>query len=87
MIDAGELALLRESHEHATIVKVIVNGCAYSCCGRGWLRRDGYEQQYVGRIASVGDEGFLLYRLGIGTLTYALAARFDEVESVSRDRT
>lgn len=33
-----------------TIVEVVVNGCAYACCGRGWRRKDGYEQTYRGYI-------------------------------------
>jgi hypothetical protein len=29
---------------------VVVNGCAYSCCGKGWQRRDGYWRTCSGRI-------------------------------------
>lgn len=54
MIDAGELELLRASAINhggdARVLEVTVSSCAYSCCGRGWLRRDGYEQVYRGWI-------------------------------------
>lgn len=86
MIDADELALLRASAINhggdARIVEVIVNGCAYSCCGRPWARRDGYEQTYSGWIDNLNERTFMLYSPGIGTLSYVIAVRFDEVEAV-----
>lgn len=86
MIEAAELELLRASALNlggdGRIVAVDVNACAYSCCGRGWQRRDGYLQCYRGWIDNLGDGGFMLYSPGIGTLSYVLAVRFDEVEAV-----
>lgn len=87
MIDA-ELELLRASAINmggdASVLEVTVNGCAYSCCGRGWQRRDGYWQDYRGWIDCLDvDRGtFMLYSPGIGTVSYVVAARFDEVEAV-----
>lgn len=88
MIDDAELALLRESQQTRRGLQVTVTGCAYSCCGRGWLRRDGYEQTYIGYIDNLHEpEGnaagtFMLYSWGIGTLSYVVAVRFSEVEVV-----
>lgn len=92
MIDADELDLLRASAINhggdARIVEVIVSGCAYSCCGRPWSRRDGYEQTYSGWVDNLnlpddrGSGAFMLYSPGIGTLSYVIAVRFDEVEAV-----
>lgn len=70
------------------LVTVTVNGCAYSCCGKGWRRRDGYEQEYTGWIdnLSPADEGgvmtFMLYSGGLGTISYVCAIREDEVLDV-----
>ena len=50
MVDADELALLEQSQRDHSVLEVIVNGCAHSCCGRGWQRRDGYEQTYYGYV-------------------------------------
>lgn len=50
MVDADERALLDESQRTHEIIRVIVNGCAYSCCGKGWRRKDGYEQEYSGYV-------------------------------------
>lgn len=90
LIDLDEFKLLRASAADKRIVSVIVNGCAYSCCGRGWQRRDGYEQHYRGWVDNLtfpietDHEGtFMLYSPGIGTLAYVIAARFSEVEAVS----
>lgn len=83
-----ELELLRESAEdRSNIVRIVVNGCAYSCCGKGWRRRDGYEQDYIGYIDNLEREEpgtFMLYAAGIGTLSYVVAVRFSEVELVER---
>lgn len=47
----AELARLREAVRNPNrLVEVMVTGCAYSCCGRGWQRRDGYEQIYCGWV-------------------------------------
>jgi hypothetical protein len=69
---------------------VVVNGCSYSCCGKGWQRRDGYWRTCSGRIidnrkrSAIGTVGaFMRYSAGIGTLSYVIAARFDEVEQIT----
>jgi hypothetical protein len=75
----------RDKHQ---LVTVTVTGCAYSCCGKGWLRKDGYEQTYTGYIDNLQEpEGaaagtFMLYSAGIGTLSYVIACRFYELVDV-----
>lgn len=55
-MDAEDLELLRASQRDKTqLVRVVVNGCAYSCCGKGWRRRDGYEQDYIGYIDNLKE--------------------------------
>ena len=90
MVDADELALLEQSQRDHSVLEVIVNGCAHSCCGRGWRRRDGYEQSYFGYVDNLklpepGVAGtFMLYSTGLGgSLDFAIAARFDEVEAIA----
>lgn len=80
-----ELELLRAAVRSPTsAVSVHVTGCAYSCCGRGWLRRDGYEQVYHGWVDNLDEEAgtFMLYSPGLGTISYVIAARFGEVALV-----
>lgn len=84
-----ELDKLRESQrDKRRLVTVSVTGCAYSCCGKGWQRRDGYEQAYTGYVDNLREpEGeaagtFMLYSAGIGTLSYVIACRFYEVADV-----
>lgn len=96
MIDAEDLELLREAAGNRAVeVAIEVSGCAYSCCGRGWHRRDGYHQVYRGfvdnfeeaaEIARISEAvgGFIVYNRGIGTLSYAVAVRFREVLGVRR---
>lgn len=86
---AAELDLLRASAVNhggdARELEIVVTGCAHSCCGRGWRRRDGYEQTYHGYVdnLTIDEPGaFMLYSKGIGTLSYVLAVRFSEVQSV-----
>lgn len=105
-IDPRDLELLRSvavngGSSPGTIVEVVVNGCAYSCCGRGWQRKDGYEQTYRGYIDNFREpdpsgryeqvragerEGgvgtFMLYSVGVGTLSYVIAATFPELLDV-----
>lgn len=85
VIDA-DLAILRAAAgDRGRDIVVTVSGCAYSCCGRGWTRRDGYEQRYVGYVDNFdGREpgAFMLYSRGIGTISYVCAIRFGEVEAV-----
>ena len=56
---------------------------------RGWKRRDGYWRTYSGRsdnrkLSAIGNVGaFMLYSAGIDTLSYVIAARFDEVEQIT----
>jgi hypothetical protein len=87
----AELSLLRAAvRSPDNAVAVHVTGCAYSCCGRGWLRRDGYEQVYYGWVDNLHEPepvrrlagSFMLYSPGLGTLSYVIAARFDEVALV-----
>jgi hypothetical protein len=96
MVTGAELELLQASQATVRdggsidrlLVEVAVSGCAYSCCGRGWLRKDGYEQTYRGWVDNLEPpEGamagtFMLYSPGIGTLSYVVAVRFDEVQEV-----
>lgn len=92
MIDERELELLRSSALNTggdgRILTVITRGCAFSCCGRGWQRRDGYEQTYRGWVDNLHlPEGpnvgsFMLYSQGLGTLSYVVAMVFDDVEYV-----
>jgi hypothetical protein len=85
-----ELELLREAaRDHGRIVVITVTGCAYACCGRGWRRRDGYEQVYRGYIDNLEEPEhpgqrlvFMLYAAGIGTLSYVVAVGADEVVAV-----
>jgi hypothetical protein len=88
MIDAADLELLRESERTHTLLRVTVSGCAYACCGRGWQRRDGYEQEYVGYVNPLNDESspvtFLLVAPGLGTISYTCAIRESEVLGVER---
>ena len=89
MVDVDELALLDRSQADHSVLEVVVNGCAHSCCGRGWRRRDGYEQTYYGYVDNLhppepGRVGtFMLYSPGVGTLSYVVAVRFDEVEAIA----
>lgn len=89
VIDAADLGLLREAAAHKPmVVEIVVDGAAYSCCGRGWQRRDGYEQTYAGYIDNFMEpEGiavgtFMLYSPGLGTISYVVACRFYEVLDV-----
>lgn len=84
-----EIQLLREATPERS-VRVVVSACAYACCGRGWQRRDGYEQVYHGYVqnltepAGEADGTFMLYSAGIGTISYVIACRFGEVDAVDR---
>jgi hypothetical protein len=86
-----EIALLYESQrDKRKQLRLVVTGCAYSCCGKGWHRRDGYEQTYTGWIDNLrqpdgaGQGTLMLYAAGLGTVSYVIAARWDEVELVER---
>lgn len=85
-----DLDKLRASQEDKhRLVTVVVTGCAYSCCGKGWQRRNGYEQTYTGYVDNLKEPDdfnvgtFMLYSPGIGTLSYVIAARFDELADVA----
>lgn len=86
-LDDAERALIRQSAETHDILKLTVKGCAYSCCGKGWRRRD-YEAEYVGYVSGLKDDGepwtFLLVSPGLGTVSYTIAVRDWEVELVER---
>lgn len=66
---------------------VVVSGCAYSCCGRGWHRRE-YEATYTGYIDNYEERDgeaagtFMLYSVGIGTISYVIACRDFELQEV-----
>jgi hypothetical protein len=84
-----ELGLLTGSQWDKTrLVQITVTGCAYSCCGKGWQRKDGYEQVYSGWVDNLKlpegpyEGSFMLYSAGLGTLSYVVAVLFSEVESV-----
>jgi hypothetical protein len=71
-----DLAKLRASQEDKhRLVTIVVTGCAYSCCGKGWQRRDDHEE-------SAGAGTFMLYSAGIGTLSYVVACRDYELADV-----
>lgn len=86
--DLADYELLLHSAETRERVELVVTGCAYSCCGRGWQRRDGYEQTYVGYVdnlevtVGLSDGAFMLYSVGMGTISYVLAVRLEEVADV-----
>lgn len=92
-LDAEDVQLLVDAQADKTrSVEILVSGCAYSCCGRGWMRRDGYEQTYRGWIDCLQlDEHpqgprwgtFMLYSPGLGTISYVVAVRFGEVLGIS----
>lgn len=95
MIDQAGIDLLREVQigsgleQEGQDVRVLVDGCAYSCCGKGWRRKDGYLQRYIGYIDNLtfpehdGQVGtFMLYSRGIGGPSYVCAVRFPEVQEV-----
>ncbi len=82
-MDSDDLDLLRSAAaDRSRIIGITVTGCAYSCCGRGWRRRDGYEQEYSGYVDNLKEGTFMLYSPGLGTLSYVVAVRFDEVLAV-----
>lgn len=87
MIDPEDLELLRESaRDFSVLLRVTVTGCAYACCGRGWIRRDGYEQQYTGYVNPLDEDPpqvtFMLVSPGLGTVSYHAAIRESEVVGV-----
>lgn len=85
VIAVDELELLRESHRTHRLVEIVVTGCAYACCGRGWSRRDGYEQTYRGYISTMDDDPprtFMLVSMGVGTVSYTIAVREAEIALV-----
>ena len=88
MVDTVDVGLLARSQATHELLDATVTGCAYSCCGKGWQRRDGYEQRYRGYIDNLtlpdGEmQGtFMLYSTGIGTLSYVIAVRFFEVAAI-----
>jgi hypothetical protein len=92
VIDQAAIDLLREVQIGSGLeregqdVRILVTGCAYSCCGKGWRRRDGYRQKYIGYIDNLtfpeyeGQRGtFMLYAK---RLQAVVAVGFDEVEEV-----
>lgn len=92
--DDADIEILRTCAADRTIrCRVVVTGCAHSCCGRGWVRRDGFEQTYAGWIDNYSEPAederergmvgtFMVYSAGLGKLSYVVAVRFTEVELV-----
>ena len=82
-MDAAELELLRASAVDARQLHIKVDGCAYSCCGKPWVRRDGYEQDYIGYVNPLDEDPpqvtFTLVSPGLGTVAYWCAIRESEV--------
>jgi hypothetical protein len=89
MIDDADVLVLERSQQTHETVRVTVTGCAFACCSRGWVRRDGYEQTYEGyvdnlKLPEAGMAGtFMLYGTGVGTVSYVVAVRFYEVAAVA----
>jgi hypothetical protein len=91
MLDEVDLELLRESERTHALVHVKVTGCAYSCCGKPWVRRDGYEQDYIGYVNNLDESKptpealttFLLVSPGLGTVAYWCALRESEIIDVA----
>lgn len=81
MGDAEDRELIAQACAAKAWVELVVSGCAYTCCGRGFRRRDGYEQTYQGRVVSTTEDGLRLENPGAGS-TYVVLAAFDEVEDV-----
>lgn len=83
-------AVRAAAQDTTQIITVVVMGCAYSCCGHGWRRRDGYEQTYRGWVDNFtereGDKAgtFMLYNPGLGTVSYVCAIRDFEVADAHR---
>lgn len=74
----------RISAEDVEVIEIRCRNCAYSCCGKPWQRRDGYEQQYRGYVDNLTDRTLMIYSLGIGTISYIVALRFDELVEIVR---
>lgn len=80
--------LVASLEDHRQEVEVVVDACAYACCGRGWQARSGYEQTYRGYVANIdlpsGDEpgGARLISRGAGTVSYFAVFGFDHVLDV-----
>lgn len=88
MLTGDDLKMLKMSASTNDSIKVVVTGCAVSCCGRPWARRDGYTQTYYGRVNQIkldeyGKPGsFVLFTAGIGTTGLIALIAFDEVEEL-----
>lgn len=84
-----EQALLAAALEDRQSVRIVVRGCDFSCCSRGWHRRE-YEQELVGRVAAHfepdddTDGLVLLNGDGISSIAYVARIRYREIEVVER---
>lgn len=80
--------LLDSLEDHRKEVEIVVDACAYACCGRAWQAREGYEQTYRGYIANIDlstssePGGARLIRRGAGTITYFVVFTFDHLLDV-----
>lgn len=80
--DEAEWNLLAASQSGRSLVEVTCSAAAYSCCGKGWHDRTGYEQTYRGRVTNLGDRSFMLMSAGIGTVSYTVAVDYEHVALV-----
>lgn len=88
MTTAERSLLIDSLEDHRKQVRIVVDACAYACCGRAWQSRDGYEQTYQGYIANLdlpsGSEpgGARLIARGVGTVSYFVVFTFDHLLDV-----
>lgn len=80
--------LVGSLEDHRREVEIVVDACAYACCGRGWSTREGYEQTYRGYIATLDlpsasePGGARLIARGIGTVSYFVVFGLDRLLDV-----
>lgn len=86
MDDAERELLAASKADHDIVVHVVVRACSYTCCGRGWQRREGYEQDYYGYVGVLDDFAFMLYNPGLGAPSYVIAAKIADIELAERAR-
>lgn len=78
MDDADRRLLVESLEDPRMVVEVVLDACLYSCCGKPWQDRIGYEQTYQGRIITLdlpddSEPGCArLVARGIGTVTYTV---------------
>lgn len=80
--DPAEWELLVTSQQRRSGVRIVVTDCVYSCCGKGWQPRTGYEQTYHGVVGHLSDSSFTLMSAGIGTISYTVVVEYHAVALV-----